>query len=298
MASADVFRFNLPPGRIVSGSPTNLQTKDMQGRPKDHPNIYFAVAVPKNSPPVKQRGDFVAGIGDILAEIAKVAQRGYQSQPQILAEVNKLLAGRFSWKIEDGDTPENQKKEGWAGCWIFKYSTTLGVPNCCDGNNQQIDPAQIKCGFYVDVASSVTVNEQLGDRAGLYMNPDVVRLLGYAPEIRTGMTADQAFGAPAAYIPPGASPTPVAAGAPPQSGGGWGGAQAPAPATGGYPPSGQGFTPQPNPTAAGGPGAPATGGWGPAPSADQPGSGGTVSPSNVQQHYPGAAPVTGWGQPR
>lgn len=281
MANQEIFRFNIPPGRVVSGTPTTWQTKDQHGKPKDHPNIYFAVACPKNSPAAPQQGGFVASLDQVLDQLLQLARRGYAHDQSILAEVNRLLAGRFSWKIEDGDTAENQKKEGWKGCWVFKFSTTLGVPACYDAHNQPFNAELIKTGHWVDVAASCSINEQKGDRAGIYMNPDVVRFIGYDKEIRLGPNAEQAFGGPAAYIPPGVSASPVSPGGTP---GGAGGTWGPG-------------APQQNPTPVAAPAAqPQTGGWGPAQGGAPGTSAGTVSPSSVAEQYPGARPHTGWGQ--
>lgn len=306
----------LPPGRIVMGSPTYKQENDMHGRKKEKPNWFMAVAVPKNT------------IGDILNQIMQLAWSGYAQYPQIQQRIQQGLAGQFAWKIEDGDDQKNRGKEGWAGCWIFKFNTILGVMKSVDQNNVPIDPAFIKCGYWVDVAASISINEQTDHTAGIYVNPDCVRFCGYAPEIVPGPSPDQLFAGRPAALPPGASATPVApAGNPggnpfaggaaptsapgafgghtpaPHAGGGFPGASAPQQPSGGFQQPAQGFQqPQPGFAAAPGQGAPGSpgqpaGGF-PAGATPAPGFQGTASPSNPQQQaqaaWPAVQPQTGW----
>jgi hypothetical protein len=211
------FKFNLPPGRIVSGSPTFKQDKDLQGKPKEHPSWFMAVGVPKNSP----------GVDDVINLIRNVAAGGYAQNAAIMQRINLGLRGGFRWKIDDGDNPEDPKnrgKEGWAGCWIFKFSTSLGVMNCCNAQNQQIDPALVKTGYWVDVQGSTAINGNTDHTAGIYLNPGWVRLLWFGQEISSGPSPDQAFAnAPIPQqIPAGASVAPVAPGGSAPGGGGFG----------------------------------------------------------------------------
>jgi hypothetical protein len=54
------------------------------------------------------------------------------------------------------------------------------------------------------------VNGATGAQAGIYLNPNIVRLLGFGERIMSGPTPDQAFADRPAALPAGASATPVA----------------------------------------------------------------------------------------
>jgi hypothetical protein len=201
--------FNLPLSRIVSGSPTFKQEKDMQGNLKKVPNWWMMVATPKD--PHNNQGPVNVALGTIMG----CAAAGYQAYPDISARLRNGLAGGFKWKIEDGDSPENVGKEGCAGCWLFKFSTTFGAMQCCDANGTPIDPALVKTGYYVEMNCSVDINGNKDHTAGVYLNPVWVRLVATATEIRSGVSPQEAFRTPApSLLPPGAAPF-VAGSAPP-----------------------------------------------------------------------------------
>lgn len=317
MANTDSIRFTLPVGRIVSGSPTFKQTTDPQGRPKAKPNWFMAVAVQKTalweSPNAPQPGVADSNIDGAIGMLFNHALNGYASNPQVTAMIQQGLNGGFRWKIEDGDAPANAGKEGYAGCWIFKFSTTLGVPPCFGPDNTPMAPEDIKCGYWVAVNLSSSINGNQDNTAGIYLNPNGVQLVAAGPEIVSGPSAEQMFGnvrrqAPAGALTspilgPGGSgmpqqPQPGAPGNPMQAApGGFGGMppqQTPAPAPQGF---GQqapaGFTPAPTQAAP----APAGNGMG---AFGQPASPVTAAPSNqaVQpgHAFPGATPHQGFGQ--
>lgn len=196
--------FLLPPGRIVQGHPANKQTTDFKGNPKDTPSWYFAVAVEKTNPQV----------GQILGQIQAFAFNAYNGYAHIQQRIQMGLAGGFAFKIEDGDDPKNQGKEGFRGCWIFKFSTSVGAPGCFDQNMNQIPPESVKTGFYVEVAASVAPNKLTDNNAGIYLNPDGVMLTWFAEEIRQGPSPQQMFAGRQApqQMPAGASSTPVSHG--------------------------------------------------------------------------------------
>lgn len=262
VAAVERQRFVLSGGRIVQGSPTFKQERDPQGRVKDKPNWYMAVAVPKTHLSAQAA----------LNTIMQVAWTGYQSAPQIQQQIQAGFTGAFKWKIEDGDAPDNAGKEGFAGCWIFKFSTTLGIPPCVDMRYQPIDPGSIRTGYYVDVAVSCSVNGNLDHTAGVYLNPDMVLATGQGQEIQIGPSAAQLFAGHTPQVPPGANP--------------WGTQAPPAHA------APQGFA---NPPVA--PAAAPIGTTGAPAGFTAPGtSPATVSPSNVGQVFPGATPQHGFGR--
>lgn len=210
--------FYLPPGRMVGGSTHEPQTKDMQGRDREKPSLYFAVAVPKTDPRV----------AEVLNIIANTARAFYGNHPTIKAQLDMgLNAHNFAWKVSDGDSEKERVRPGRAGCWIFHFSTSFESIQCGDSQNNQIDPKTIKPGYYIDVSASVKANELLDKNAGVFLNPRGVRLLGYGEEIPIGQTIGQMFADVPAALPAGASALPVATGVP----------LGHAPATAGQPPA-------------------------------------------------------------
>jgi hypothetical protein len=143
-----------------------------------------------------------------MNKIFSEAMGYYQNNPRVSAQITAGLAGKFAWKVDDGDTPDHRSKEGYAGCYIFKFSTTLGIPQCFDRENRPMDPALIKRGYYAEVFATCAPNELPDINAGVYLNPDMVRFAAYGPEIASGPTVEEAFGAAPPAVPPGGSLTP------------------------------------------------------------------------------------------
>lgn len=197
-------------GRLVQGHLSEPQTKDHQQRdkPREKWNIFFAVAVPKADP------------SNAVAQqtMMNTAWAGYQNVANVAAEIRKGMMdpnAKFSWKIEDGDAPANANKEGFAGCWIYKFSTTiLDLPKTCDRNNQPMDKALIKRGYWVDVKGTTAINGNTDDTASIYMNPVWVRFLDVDQEILGGQSAEEAF----AGMPPVSTGAPIPAPASPPGG--------------------------------------------------------------------------------
>lgn len=204
MANTPV-NFYLPPGRVVGGNLKEPQTKDQQGRDREKPALYFAVAVPKTD----------ARVTEILNTIANVARSFYGNHATIKPQIDMgLNAHNFAWKVSDGDGPKDKDRPGRAGCWIFHFSTSFESIPCGDSQNNQIDPGTIKPGYYVDVSASVKANELLDKNAGVFLNPRGVRLLAYGEEIPLGQTIGQMFADVPAVLPAGGSALPVASGNP------------------------------------------------------------------------------------
>lgn len=199
-------QFYIGPGRVVQGSLHEPVTVDQNGKPRDKPQIFFAVAVPKGEQ-----------CNAIAWQIMNATARdGYRNERGIMPEVERGLgAVNFSWKLEDGDSEKNKGREGFAGCWVYKFATSIIPIKTANNRNEPISPTEIKCGDYVDVMASCAINGLKDKNAGLFMNPRAVRLLGYGTEIQQGQSAAQMFAAVPAILPPGASALPVAAGLPP-----------------------------------------------------------------------------------
>jgi hypothetical protein len=265
--STTAVSFYLPPGRIVMGDPHSVQENDQQGRKREHPTVFFGVAVPKTTP----------GINEVIGLINQVARNHYANNPGIMEQINQgLNAPNFAWKVDDGDSAKNKDREGCAGCWIFRFSTSIFPLKCGDSQDNPIDPTMIKCGYYIDVVGSVDANKLTDKNAGVYLNPNGVRLLGYGKEIASGPTVGQLFAGKAAALPVGASALPVAGSPMP-------GAPAPMTTT----PAAPGAAPMPGVAPmAGMPGVPAPA----APPA--PGFAGGVTPPPPAPAAPPPAPVT------
>lgn len=226
------------PGRLVAVADgvdlVKPSLTDMHGKPRPKPQYFFRVAIPKTTP----------GINEQLVQIAHFAHQAYAQYPFIQQRILPPAApghpqyysiGRkgtqFAFKIDDGDVPNQRGKigEGYAGCWIFNFATTLPL-RCINRENVTIGAENFRLGCFVDVAFNVEPNGKLDHTAGIYLNPNFVRLLGYGQEIQRGPTAEEAFANAPAQLPPGASMTPLApGGAPGGFHGQSGGLAAPAP---------------------------------------------------------------------
>jgi hypothetical protein len=290
-----------PVGRIISGDPWTKQTTDANNRPipDAKQNYWFAVAIEKNAP----------GVDDMLATMWKAAMAGYQHVPNVAAQVQMgLAAPQFSWKVDDGDEMLANRTTGaqelrWkhgAGCWIFKFSTTLPIrPAKYQGNVPvDCDRSEIKRGYYVQIAYSTTANGNTDHTAGVYLNPQTVCLVAYGEEIVGGPSLEQQFGSgPGGYMPSGASQTPLAptAAQPMQPA-----AQPMQPAAQPMQPAAQPMQPAAQPPAAGNSGMPTPAGNGQPMATGSPTSppaapyGGYMQPTAPEQAAP---PATGGGMP-
>lgn len=209
--------FTLPVGRLIMGDPWNKQTKDQNNRDiePDKQRFFFGVAVEKSAP----------GVNEVLGGMQQNALAGYAHAPHIQAVVQQGLAAQgFSWKVQDGDemvvnatTGQTElRNKHAAGCWIFKFSTTLPInPAMYPPNGATPVPCgqdQIKKGYYVQVAGSHQVNGNVDHTAGLYLNPQTIAFVAYGEEIVGGPSLEQQFGnaGHGGYMPSGASATPLA----------------------------------------------------------------------------------------
>lgn len=211
-----------PEARLVMGSTTERVTKDAKNQPipPEKQPIFMGLALPKTDPVTDT----------LLRQMFQMAMGHYGQMPMVAAQIQQGLGARdFSWKIDDGDVPLIDQQTGMPkeiadyrrGCYIFKFSTLYQF-GACDANNDDINPAQIKKGDYVDLMFNAAPNGNNDHTAGIYLNPVAIRLIRPGDPIASGVQASSAFaGRPAAN---GVAP---AAGAMPMAGG-----MAPAPATG------------------------------------------------------------------
>jgi len=191
---------------------------DKKGNPRSE--YFFALAIPKTSPEW----------GPFWQQIATLAQQSYPN-----GEWNKPT---FKWKYINGDSPEQADKEAFKGCHVIKLKSSFAPRVYTKGGTSQIvDPEQVKRGHYIRAYISIAPNLD-AMYPGLYLNPNMVEFIAYGEEITSGPSGDEVFGAaPAAYVPPGASATPVG-GTPLATPGGVPGGVASPPATPGAPPAG------------------------------------------------------------
>lgn len=210
--------FTSPVGRVVSGSTHRRREKrDKAGNPiRDEKGeivteISFGVAFPKIGP-YGQNGQMVQTnhfsqvgekFGAVLYAVGQAAHPMASQRPD------------FSWKMTDGDSTIPNKKgnipnqqEGYAGHWVFWFTTLLGAPVAYDARgDKKIDPEQIKPGHYIQVAGNTKGNT--GDSPGIYLNPTMVAHSGYGVEI-VGSGPDVASaGFGQSPLPAGASTVPV-----------------------------------------------------------------------------------------
>jgi hypothetical protein len=213
---AERFDINFPVGRFVSGSFTEKRTTDMDNRPIDpaKQRFEFGMAYPKVVD--GQHGPIVQIIMDIAA-YAKSATPAHAAQ---IDHWLQTFTG-YSMKISDGDKPNRDGKvnENTAGHYVFWFSTGLDIKLCRIEGNQsiQIPNDSVKRGWFFDMTGNVVPNGEVGDRAGVYLNPEWIRLIAEGDEIVGGRSADDAFAGrmPPAQLPAGARPLGSAPATPP-----------------------------------------------------------------------------------
>jgi hypothetical protein len=191
--------FLTPVGRIVQGDLFTAQTTNMEGKPLVNSDgtarvqYFIGLAIAKNDPAWP-------ALWQLICTRAQADfPRGESQLPT------------FAWKVLDGDAPNNNQKEGFAGHWVLRLTSGF-APQCysAGGVAKIVDPNAIKRGYYVRAYGSVKGNGN-SLKPGMYLNISMVELCGYGAEIVSGPQGDAVFGAaPVAHLPPGASATPMA----------------------------------------------------------------------------------------
>ena len=207
-----------PGGRLVQGSLTEKGEKDHAGAiiPEDKRSYFFGVAVPKTAP----------GLNELIGKLYQMAATDYAQVPLVMMQIQQGFNARdFAWKIQDGDAPMFDQKTGQPkatpdylkGCYIFKFNTQFEI-GACDFEGRDIDRKSIKKGDYVDVMFSTQCNGKVDATAGIYLNPNAIRRLGFGDAIASSVPASTAFANQQAAIPAGATQMPTAGGAAPMPG--------------------------------------------------------------------------------
>ncbi len=201
MSKAD--KFLTPVMRLVQGDCFEPQTKDQSGAPltiKSGVNIgqptqkYFvALAGSKTDP-------------EVIALKAKFEAVARLAFPTLFPNPHgPCVNPQFSMKVIDGDGIDqsgkpNNIKEGFAGCWVFRFSSSY-PPKCYAAGKYQpheqlsvvggVNP--IPRGHYVRVAGTMSGNGQT-QKPGLYVNLDMVEWARVGDVIISGPDASSVFG--------------------------------------------------------------------------------------------------------
>jgi hypothetical protein len=205
--------FLTPVLRLVQGDCFEAQTKKMDGSPligddgKPYVKYFIAAAGRKGDPAVEA---FKAQIeAQARKDFAHLFPGGVCSHP------------RFSYKISDGDGHDdngksNAAKEGFAGHWVFRFST--GYPPKCyaagkyDPMTDQLHPVNglnpIPRGYYIRVNGVMKGNGN-ALKPGVYVFHNLIEFAAPGNLIVSGPDASSVFGGGAA------APAPQAAYAPP-----------------------------------------------------------------------------------
>lgn len=214
MSANQIVDILTPVGRLVQGSCFEGDNTNMDGAPllvKSGPNVgqprteyFIAIAIPKTDP----------ALPAMMAKIQAEARRGF---PQFFDAGGNCILPTFAWKIIDGDSqvPNTRgvkpcTREGFPGHMVFNMSGGF-APKCYTTDTPPraiVDPKGIKRGDYIRVYGSVAANMN-ATKPGLYLNHNMIQLIGHGQEIVTGPQAADVF-AGAVALPPGASATPVA----------------------------------------------------------------------------------------
>jgi hypothetical protein len=180
--------------RFVSGDMDKLREKDHKQRPiaPDKQSYEFGLAVAKTDPALPAM--FQAICAHLWQEcsaqpaILKKIETAMQYFPLYVTSHNPQAMDGFSWKIWDGDKPDDEGKvnENTRGHWVFFFKSKFPIV-CGNSQNAEIPVTAIKRGDYVDVAFQCAWNGLTGaDEAGVYLNPKVVRLQFEGPAIGGG----------------------------------------------------------------------------------------------------------------
>lgn len=205
-----------PVGRIVQGELwKGREVTDNKGvvkigtDGKPQMSWYFAQAIPKTPGCTHWAQEkYTNWKGEVVEWGRLIWDEGNRAHPNFAPHPT------FSWKIEDGDSVIPNKKgkrncdrEGHAGHWILKFSTQLPITRTYNADGTApLPPEAFKPGNFVQV--NLTVKGNTGETPGIYLNPYMVALSGYGPEIVSGPdVAEAGFGGQP--LPAGAQAVPV-----------------------------------------------------------------------------------------
>lgn len=199
-------------GDLFKGQPQTVygsQTPKLDKNGKQAIQYGFGLAVPK-----MKDGQQNAQLMDFMQSMQGEALKVYPSGH---------IPPSFAYKFKDGDTAIDEKgvpynqRPGYAGCIVFSLTTQMPINwfRYESGKNIMINEG-VKCGDYVRTQVTMKAHPSEGSgKAGMYLNPNAVQLIGYGEEIVSRGNAmladgDAIFGATAPVTPMGASSQPVA----------------------------------------------------------------------------------------
>lgn len=201
-------------GRYVGGDHANKRTKDNDGRdiPLDKQQFEVGVAFDKTDPDLPRwlNPVFAHAYSEfsrdpqVQAKINEMAQHFCTNSAAWQAHYGKSILDGMSWKIWDGDKPnkEGQVSEHTRGKWVFYFKSAYPI-KCSNSQNAEVPTEAIKRGDYVDMAFTVAGNTLAGENAGLYWNPQFLRIVYEGDPISSsGGNPSQVFAAPAQYAMP------------------------------------------------------------------------------------------------
>lgn len=171
----------------------------------------FGLAIPKQH------------AGSSADEISNITNFWNALQGQIKQMFPQGAPANFATKMKDGDTDIDPKgvpyseREGYKGCMVFAMTTQIPINFFVWQNNTNVQVSEgIKSGDYVQVAVGIKVNvpQQASRKPSVFLNPNMVRLIGYGKEIKAMANGNDAFGFAAPPKMAGASETPVGESAP------------------------------------------------------------------------------------
>ena len=185
-----------PVGRLLKSYIFEPRQTDVFGRPKPQDKWRYEawIAIRKDDP----------NFDGYWAQIAAIAQRDWPN-----GEFNNQA---FSWKYKDGDGMTSKGTPYPAhchGCHLLSFTSSF-APQVFNAQNQQIalENQAAKAGDYVEIYGNFKGNAT-PTKPGIFLNLNMIRIVAFGDAIVDGPSADQAFGAAPAALPPGASVTPV-----------------------------------------------------------------------------------------
>jgi hypothetical protein len=197
--------YTTPLGRIVQGDPYKAQQRrDQHGKPRlipvgkpdaGQPDMqhFVALAIPKNDP------EYPAFKAQIDAEDRAAWSTLFDAN-------GNCLRADFAFKVVDGDSAMLDKsgvapntREGWAGCWIWKFASKFAPKVMVGKNGAWVESTggECKCGDHVRVSFSTSSNDSQ-QTPGMYRNLEQIALYRPDKEIVSngGPSAAERFGAP------------------------------------------------------------------------------------------------------
>jgi hypothetical protein len=167
-----------------------------------------------------------AGVPEMKCSIGIAIPKGSEthwSQTPWGAEIYKIGAAAhpnivqspaFSWKITDGDSPVPNskgkipsKQTGYPGNWVIWFSQGWLPKRVNADGSIELPEGSIVPGFYVQMYGSCAGNKPAPNgKAGVYLNPIAVALIGEGDRIATESVDTTTVGFGAAPLPAGARP--------------------------------------------------------------------------------------------